>query len=187
MRHSFDRTKGWLAFGALAFLTVSGSRTANAVTICHYPPGNPGNAQLTKVSSQSVPQHVAEHGDVVCAAGNTTCCVTPERACTDLESDPDNCGSCGNVCASGTCVDGECADAEVRGACDADVPCGAPVGCGDGSGVCNCWVKADGSGGFCGPFDACGNHPPCDELGACPDGLACIANCCGRLCYPACR
>jgi hypothetical protein len=188
MKHCFDRAKGWLAFGALTVMTVSGGRTANAVTICHYPPGNPGNAQLTNVSSQSVPQHVAQHGDVVCSAGDTTCCVTPEHACTNLDSDPKNCGSCGNVCAGGTCVEGECAGAEVTcSGCNLDEPCGPAVFCGDGSGSCNCWVKADRSGCFCGPFDSCDNHPPCDDQGACPDGLTCIENCCGWLCYPACH
>jgi hypothetical protein len=40
--------------------------------------------------------------------------------CTDVLTDPDNCGGCGNVCPSGaTCEDGECAGHRVRRA-DAD-------------------------------------------------------------------
>jgi hypothetical protein len=30
--------------------------------------------------------------------------------CADTENDPNNCGSCGNVCGSGVCVDGVCAE-----------------------------------------------------------------------------
>ena len=188
MRHSFGRAKGFLVLAGFGLLTVSGSiGTANAVTICHYPTGNPGNVQLIDVASQSVPQHVAQHGDAVCGAGSTTCCVTPEHACTDLESDPNNCGSCGNVCPAGaTCEHGECVGEVACTGCDLDRPCGLRVDCGDGSGDCNCWVKADRSGCFCGVFDPCSNHPPCDLDDSCPQGLTCVENCCGKLCYPPC-
>ena len=35
------------------------------VTICHYPPGNPGNAQTITVGKPAVAAHVAEHGDTI--------------------------------------------------------------------------------------------------------------------------
>lgn len=35
------------------------------VTICHYPPGNPGNAQTITVGAPAVAAHVAEHGDTI--------------------------------------------------------------------------------------------------------------------------
>ena len=183
MSQCFDRAKRFLALAGFGLLTVSGGiGTASAMIICHYPPGNPKHAQLIDVASQAVPQHVAQHADVVCGAGSSTCCVTPEHACTDLESDPENCGSCGNICPAGaTCEQGECVGCT---GCDLDMPCGFPVACGNGSG--NCWVKADRSGCFCGVFDSCDNHPPCDLDDSCPLGLTCVENCCGRLCYPPC-
>src|SRR5512140_1808923 len=143
MTHCFDRAKPFVVLAGFGFFTVVGGvGTARAATICHY---TPGNAQLINVASQAVQQHVAQHGDAVCGAGSSTCCVTPAHACTDLETDPNNCGSCGNVCAAGsTCEHGECVGEVVACmGCDLDVPCGPPVDCGDG---CNCWVKADRSG-----------------------------------------
>jgi hypothetical protein len=185
MTHCFDRTKRFLALAAFGLLTVSGGiGTASAATICHYPPGDPADVQLLNVPQQAVPQHVAQHGDAVCGAGSSTCCVTPEHACTDLESDPNNCGSCGNVCPAGaTCEQGKCVGEAPPCTVNLDMPCGAPVDCGNG---CNCWVKADGSSGFCGAFDACENHPPCDLDDTCPQGLTCVENCCGKLCYSPC-
>jgi hypothetical protein len=41
-----------------------------------------------------------------CGPGQTDCFGT----CTDVESDPNNCGTCGNVCASGICAAGVCSD-----------------------------------------------------------------------------
>jgi hypothetical protein len=38
-----------------------------------------------------------------------TCTTAGGRICVDLQSDPRNCGSCGNVCASGICSRGVCA------------------------------------------------------------------------------
>jgi hypothetical protein len=186
MTHCSDRTKSFVVLAGLLWIVSGGIGTAHAVKLCHYPPGNPGNVQLINATSQAIPQHVAQHGDVVCGAGSSTCCVTPEHACTDLESDPNNCGSCGTVCSGGsTCEHGECVGEEEVACtgCDLDVPCGPLVGCGNNG---NCWVKADRSGCFCGVFDSCSNHPPCDLDDSCPQGLTCIENCCGKLCYPPC-
>lgn len=35
------------------------------VTICHYPPGNPANAQTITVGAPAVAAHVAQHGDTI--------------------------------------------------------------------------------------------------------------------------
>ena len=43
------------------------------VTICHIPPGNPGNAQTITVGEPAVAAHIAEHGDTIgpCAEPTT--------------------------------------------------------------------------------------------------------------------
>lgn len=38
---------------------------AEKVTICHFPPGNPGNAQTITVGAPAVAAHVAQHGDTI--------------------------------------------------------------------------------------------------------------------------
>jgi hypothetical protein len=72
--------------------------------------------------------------------------------------------------------------------CNPGVPCNLPIGCnGQGpGGACNCWVRVDGNGCWCGPLDACINHAACTTNDDCAAGEVCVTNCCGQLCYPAC-
>lgn len=55
--------------------TVSSPATAdpasNKVTICHIPPGNPGNAHTITVGASAVPAHQANHGDALGACPGT--------------------------------------------------------------------------------------------------------------------
>ncbi|MDQ2652151.1 MAG: hypothetical protein M3Z20_03815, partial [Chloroflexota bacterium] len=44
---------------------------------------------------------------VAIGCGDLTDC-TGNLDCTDLDSDPDNCGTCGNVCTSGICESATC-------------------------------------------------------------------------------
>ena len=44
-----------------------------------------------------------------CCPRSLTCSSPSGRVCVDLQSDPANCGSCGNACPSGTCTRGVCA------------------------------------------------------------------------------
>lgn len=44
-----------------------------------------------------------------CCPRSMTCSSPSGRVCVDLQSDPANCGSCGNACPSGTCTRGVCA------------------------------------------------------------------------------
>ncbi len=59
-----------------------------------------------------------------CATGFTEC----DLACVDTNDDPNNCGECGNVCASGECVDGVCREGR-----DASRPDGSRDAMTDGS------------------------------------------------------
>lgn len=45
-----------------------------------------------------------------CCASPSVCCPTSggSTSCTDLTSDPSNCGACGNACASGVCQNKSC-------------------------------------------------------------------------------
>ena len=54
------------------------------------------------------PQDANATGD---APAQLTCAAPTQRcgdSCVDLSSDPDNCGSCGHVCASGLCTESVC-------------------------------------------------------------------------------
>src|SRR5215469_55654 len=49
-------------------------------------------------------------GDGSCCFPPSRCCSTSNGSstCSDRRTDPQNCGSCGNVCASGTCTNSQC-------------------------------------------------------------------------------
>ena len=72
------------------------------VTICHFPPGDPAGVHLVTVGAPIARAHVNNHNDAICPAGATDCCFdghTPS-ACTNLQTDVNNCGICGHVCAN---------------------------------------------------------------------------------------
>ncbi len=139
---------GW----AFANVGTSAAASAPKVAICHVPPGNPANAHLITVGAPAVQAHVQQHGDAVCAAGNSDCCADPTgEVCTNLGSDVNNCGSCNAVCAAGDiCSSGVCA-----------CPTAGDTNC---SGTCTD-LQSDPEN--CG---ACGN--------VCPSGTTCAAGAC---------
>ena len=96
---------------ALTNAALAGAAPPPNVTICHFPPGNPANVQILTVAPSGLPTHLARHHDAVCPAGDSNCCFggsTPSL-CTNFQTDPNNCGGCGNVCADGaTCTNGTC-------------------------------------------------------------------------------
>ena len=56
----------------------SKSDSEDKVTICHFPPGNPMNAQTLEVAESAVSAHVSNHEDTlgacfVCPAGAVSC------------------------------------------------------------------------------------------------------------------
>jgi hypothetical protein len=93
------------------------------------------------------------------------CCAAGDGGCPDTTSDPDNCGACGVVCASGACNQGVCVPSP------SDAGCAALGGCPAGT-VC--------AAGLCvGPASACPVEPGpqyCDE----GDGGAAVSVCCGH-------
>jgi len=99
-----------LLAGLAVVLASASVSLAGSVAICHVPPGNPSNTHVIHVGPAAVKAHVKNHGDAVCAAGDSDCCVTDDGAlCTNLADDADNCGECGHSCGDGeTCEEGEC-------------------------------------------------------------------------------
>jgi len=116
MRNWFDHASRLVAAGSFTLLAVSAGlgvafgQAGSQVTICHLPPGNPSNVQSITVGAPAVAAHVARHGDTVCAEGDSDCCADADGAvCTNLQSDVNNCGTCGNACAAGdSCTAGVC-------------------------------------------------------------------------------
>jgi hypothetical protein len=97
-------------------IPMADAGTTPSVTICHLPPGNPSNVQLITVGAAAVPKHVANHGDAICAAGDSDCCAAQDgEVCTNLQDDPENCGACGHPCPSDSTCDG--------GTCSPSVTC----------------------------------------------------------------
>ena len=174
-----------LTVGGFALATlIARADAADKVTICHIPPGNPDNAHAITVGAPAVPAHVAQHGDVVCAAGNSNCCpgdTTASAVCTNFETDANNCGGCGIICATGeTCTDGECSAVPVPTCTAPGAPCGA---CGAGACFANCGTPTCAL--------TCINRavpappPPCATDADCPPGAICVSpGCAGGLCDP---
>jgi hypothetical protein len=90
-------------------------------------------------------------GAYVCCASGTVCC---NGTCTNVNSDPANCGACGSACTAGTsCVNGTCSTSDgcFGGQVRCDGVCreigGDPSNCG-GCGV-QCGPGQNCAGGLC--------------------------------------
>lgn len=83
-----------LISGTLGFLLGNPDAFAanEKVNICHFPPGNPENAQNIIVSINAVPAHIEEHGDFVgtCEDGPDCTNFPDQPACGELSCE-DNC------------------------------------------------------------------------------------------------
>lgn len=76
--------KMFIMASVLVVLVVPGAASAQdgKTTICHFPPGNPSNAQTITVDDSALPAHFA-HGDITAAdaaANGLTCQEAGEQA-----------------------------------------------------------------------------------------------------------
>jgi hypothetical protein len=128
--------------------------------------------------------------DTPCPTG-FTCCnfATPlgysDWGCFDLQSNPDNCGACGNMCRASepVCCDGRCI-------AQRDGSCGCPGrACPPGHKCCEVFVGGFSQGFKCvnvtNSTEHCGScNQRCSSGQTCCDGTCCSAPCCGGECCP---
>lgn len=106
-------------------------------------------------------------GDQCCSPGSA-CCGLPLGGCTDLTSDPSNCGACGNQCPAGQpCQHGICGGCPAGTTFCPDSPTGPCVNTQTDSYNC----------GSCG--NQCPQQPCIDGKCGCPGGKVCGNVCCG--------
>jgi hypothetical protein len=139
------------------------------------PTACPSTAVLT-AGPTIVPQRTATPSDSQPTATATVC---PDDlhdcgdACVDTNSDPDNCGQCGNGCGELMCCSGVCTDVssdpencgECQGVCDPGLVCA--------EGSCTCAEGAANCDGSCVDLSSDANN--CGECGyTCPSGQDCV-------------
>ncbi len=80
-------------FGPISTLSAA-PKNEDQVTICHYPPGNPGNAHTITVGESAVQAHIDQHGDTLgaCAVSSNDC-----NEC-DYSSEDYQSGGCAHTC-----------------------------------------------------------------------------------------
>src|SRR3954469_5969320 len=111
--------------GSLGAATVWAARPDRCVAFCRSCPTKKKRNQCQdacRACGGNTSRLCGSCGAYVCCATGAACC---NGTCTDMSSDPNNCGACGNVCPASTpaCIQGRC------GSC----PPTAPTFC---SGVC---------------------------------------------------
>lgn len=104
----------------------------------------------------------------------TTTTTTSVACSTDLLTDPDNCGSCGNVCQSGVCSRGTCSCAPRQ--CSTFVQ----GGCSDSGSLCYCLLGTQGTALCASLVGSCSSFTRCTTDANCSNGSICaLSTCCG--------
>ncbi len=171
---SLHRVSSLLA-GLLGSLVVAGSASAagaDKVTICHFPPGNPGNFQTITIAPSALPAHLGHHDfggpcendctllGSVCDDGNSCTVDTCNADGTCAHSAPTDCND-GNPCTADSCDPdtGACVTTPVSTSttCDDGNACTGPLDNCDSSGECHGAPIA----GCCTTNAACNDQNPC--------------------------
>jgi Collagen triple helix repeat (20 copies) len=111
-----------------------------------------------------------------CDSGQTAC----HGACANLQTDVQNCGSCGNACSNGSaCVNGNCALATAT--CSDGIKNGSETGVDCGGGTCapcgtgqSCLTGTDCQSGVCNNLNVCSS-------GSCGPGQSVCGSTCVNL------
>ena len=117
--------------------------------------------------------------DPECESGETCCKVGTTNSCVDLDSDRNNCGTCGNACGlNEVCRDGACSADECEPPCTGGMRCcggtcvdsqSDPENCGFCGKVCD-EIKSDGcTAGQC----SCRGALECRSDQQCCEGIGC--------------
>ena len=139
---------------------------------------------ITNTSTQPVTFVSEAYPPGCCPSGTGDHPIRCGETCVDVLNDPNNCGSCGNVCGDGTCCSGgECVSLCSEGRIWCNGECVDPVNDSDNCGACGstCGEGTCCDGGFCGSVCELGRSF-CD--GMCLDTMDDPENCggCGIKC-----
>lgn len=115
-----------------------------------------------------------------CSGSTSTLCGLTPDTCKDLQTDTNNCGTCGNTCGSGKeCDAGKCVTPAIPNSPScATSSCGKYIPCGNG-GNCVCSATTEGKGVCVLGTTSCSN-PACSKSSDCGVDQVCAINSCCR-------